>query len=244
MLHPEVANGLLEGLKALFVKLGEVREADVFIGETLPSITQAGLSARFESVLLREATSFRDRIYREARGELMSPKVARLVVQLNDWIESGNWLKADRPIDALLIERSIEDFAVPRIRALYSKLLKQASKARHGTLDDWHRTRIAAKRLRYAGEPLFGAFVPKIDTAKLSKQLTRLQTSLGRLNDLQTIAPLLARIRPFVQGRSRRNYEAAEQFCRGWSGAAAAILIERAEVDMEGFARIGPDASA
>jgi hypothetical protein len=33
--------------------------------------------------------------------------------------------------------------------------LKQGAKARCGTLDDWHRTRIAAKRLRYAGEPLF-----------------------------------------------------------------------------------------
>ena len=47
-LRLEGANGLLEGLKVLFAKLGEVREADVFVGETLPSITQAGLGARLE----------------------------------------------------------------------------------------------------------------------------------------------------------------------------------------------------
>ena len=64
----------------------------------------------------------------------MSPEVARLVVQLNDWIESGNWLKADRPIDVLLVERSAEDFAVPRIRALYAKLLKQGSQPGTGHL--------------------------------------------------------------------------------------------------------------
>jgi len=244
VLRFEGANSLLESLKALFAKLGEVREADVFVGETLPCITQAGLGARLESVLLRRITAFRDHVYREARNELMSPEVARLVVQLNDWIETGNWLKADRPIDVLLVERSAEDFAVPRMRALYAKLLKQGSKARNGTLDDWHRTRVAAKKLRYAGEPLFGALAPKIDAERLSKQLSRLQTSLGRLNDLQTVTPFLARVRPYVQARSRRGFEAAEQFCRGWSVAAAAILVEHAEDAMEGFAKIGLDASA
>jgi len=98
--------------------------------------------------------------------------------------------------------------------------------------------------LRYAGEPLFGALAPKIDAERLSKQLSRLQTSLGRLNDLQTIMPFLARVRPYVQARSRRGFEAAEQFCRGWSVAAAAILVEHAEDAMEGFAKIGLDASA
>ena len=243
-LRLEGANGLLEGLKVLFAKLGEVREADVFVGETLPSITQAGLGARLESILFREITAFRDRVYREAHDELMSPEVARLVVQLNDWIESGNWLKADKPIDVLLVERSAEDFAVPRIRALYAKLLKQGSRARHGTLDDWHRTRIAAKKLRYACEPLFGVLAPKIDTERLSKQLSRLQTSLGHLNDLQTITPFLARVRPYVQGRNRRNFEAGEHFCRGWSGAATAILIGHAEDSIRGFAKIGLDAPA
>ena len=244
VLRLEGANDLLEGLKALFAKLGEVREADVFAGQTLPCVTQVGLGARLESVLLREITTYRERIYREARGELMSPEVARLTVQLNDWIESANWLKADRPIDVLLLDRSAADFAVPRIRALHSKLLKQGAAARHGTLEDWHRTRIAAKKLRYAGEPLFGALAAEIDTEKLSKRLSRLQTSLGRLNDLQTITPLLARIRPYVQNRSRRSFEAAEQFCRGWSSAAGATLIKRAEDNMEGFAKIGLDASA
>jgi triphosphatase len=244
VLRLEGADGLLEGLRALFAKLGEVREADVFIGETLPSVTQAGLSERLESVLLREITAFRDRIYREVRGELMSPDVARLVVQLNDWIEGGNWLKADRPIDALLVERAAQDFALPRISALYSKLLKQGARARHGTVDDWHRTRIAAKKLRYAGEPLFGALAAKIDTERLSKQLSRLQTSLGRLNDLQTMAPFLARVRRHVQGRNRRNFEAAEHFCRSWSGTAAAILINHAEEAIKGFDKIRLDASA
>jgi CHAD domain-containing protein len=240
----EEANSLLEGLRAFFTRLGEVREADVFIGETLPSVTRAGLGKKLESVLRREITAFRDGIYREARGELTSPEFARLAVQLNDWIEGGNWLKADRPIDALLVERSVEDFAVPRIRALYSKLLKQGSKARYGTRDDWHRTRIAAKKLRYAGEPLFGALAPKIDTQRLSKQLSRLQTSLGQLNDLQMITPFLRRVRPYVLGRNRRNFDAAEHFCRGWSGATAAILIDHAKEAIKGFQQIRLDASA
>jgi inorganic triphosphatase YgiF len=244
VLRLEDAKGLFAALKATFTQLGEVREADVFIGETLPSLAAAGLGTTLESVLGREIAAFRAAAYRRARDELSSANFARLVVQLNDWIESRNWLKAERPIDVLLVERAAEDFAVPRIRALHAKLLKQGAKARCGTLDDWHRTRIAAKKLRYAGEPLFQALAPKIDTERLSKQLSRLQNSLGRLNDLQTITPFLARVRPHVQGRSRRNFEAAEHFCRGWSGAAATNLVHHAEEAMRGFEKIELDASA
>jgi CHAD domain-containing protein len=244
VLHLEGANVLLEDLKTLFFKLGEVREADVFIGETLPTLTQAGLGARLESVLLREISAFRERAYCGVRGDLTSPEVACLVVQLNEWFESGSWLKADRPIDALLIERSIEEFAAPRIRAMFFKLLRQGYKARLGTLEDWHRARITAKKLKYAGEPLFGSLAPKVDTERLSKQLRRLQNALGRLNDLQTLPLLLARVRPSVRPAGRRSFEAAEQFCRGWSAAAAAFLIGRAEDAMKEFAKIGFDASA
>jgi triphosphatase len=244
VLRLEDTRGLFQALKTHFTQLGEVREADVFIGETLPSLAAAGLGTTLESVLRREIAAFRAAAYQRALDELTSANFARLVVQLNDWIESRNLLKADRPIDALLVERAAEDFAVPRIRALHAKLLKQGAKARCGTLDDWHRTRIAAKKLRYAGEPLFQSLAPKIDTDRLSKQLSRLQTSLGRLNDLQTITPFLARVRPYVQDRSRRNFEAAEHFCRGWSGAAAASLVDRAEEAMRGFDKIQLEASA
>ena len=244
VLRLEDTRGLFQALKTLFTQLGEVREADVFIGETLPSLAAAGLGTTLESVLRREIAAFRTAAYQRALDELTSANFARLVVQLNDWIESRNWLKADRPIDSLLVERAAEDFAVPRIRALHAKLLKQGAKARCGTLEDWHRTRIAAKKLRYAGEPLFQALAPKIDTDRLSKQLSRLQTSLGRLNDLQTITPFLARVWPYVQDRSRRNFEAVEHFCRGWSGAAAASLVDRAEEAMRGFEKIQLDASA
>jgi CHAD domain-containing protein len=238
------AKDLFGTLRGVFTKLGEVREADVFVGETLPLITGAGLGEKLEAVLRTEITTFRGGAYREVCGELTSPNFARMIIQLNNWIEGASWLKSDRPIDVLLLERTAEDFAVPRIRALHSKLLKSGSKARSGTLDDWHRTRIAAKKLRYAGEPLFDALAPKIEPAKLSKQLSRLQTSLGRLNDLQTITPFLARVRPNVQGRNRRNFEDAEQFCRGWSGAAVATRVDQAKDAMKGFEKIRLDVFA
>src|SRR5262249_38574145 len=50
----EGANGLVDELKALFSKLGQVREADVFIGETLPTLSRMGLGVVAEKVLLTE----------------------------------------------------------------------------------------------------------------------------------------------------------------------------------------------
>ena len=62
VLRIEGANGVLEAQKALFSKLGELREADVFIRETLPSLTRTGLTARLEAVLVGEITVYRDRV--------------------------------------------------------------------------------------------------------------------------------------------------------------------------------------
>jgi CHAD domain-containing protein len=45
-------------------------------------------------------------------------------------------------------------------------------------VDDWHRTRIAAKKLRYGGEPLFEVLAPGLDIQRLSKQLSRLQKAM------------------------------------------------------------------
>ena len=45
MLRLEETRGLFQTLKTLFTQLGEVREADVFIGETLPSLAAAGRAA-------------------------------------------------------------------------------------------------------------------------------------------------------------------------------------------------------
>jgi triphosphatase len=231
----EGARDVLEDLRGLFARLGEVRDADVFLSETLPVVAKAGLGDRLKSVLRQEVAAFRKATYREVRDELTSPDFARLVVQLNDWIEGRRWLKADQPIDALLTERAAEEFVAPRITKLYLKLLKCGFKARHGTLDDWHRTRIAAKKLRYGGEPLIAALMPTIDSGNFSKRLSRLQTSLGHLNDLQTITPFLSRVRSHVQGSNQRDFEAADYFCRGWSGAATASFVREAETAMERF---------
>ena len=240
---PRRYQGTFPGSQDPLHSIGEVREADVFIGRRFLRLPRQASAQRLSSVLRREIAAFRAAAYQRALDELTSANFARLVVQLNDWIESRNLLKADRPIDALLVERAAEDFAVLPHQSAPCEALEAGAKARCGTLDDWHRTRIAAKKLRYAGEPLFQALAPKIDTDRLSKQLSRLQTSLGRLNDLQTITPFLARVRPYVQGRSRRNFEAVEHFCRGWSGAAAASLVDRAEEAMRGFEKIQLDAS-
>ena len=156
VLRLEEGKSLLEELRALFATLGDVRGADVFLCETLPAISEAGLGDRLESVLREEISAFREAAYGQVRGALASPNFARLIVQFNEWIEAGRWLKSDQPIDALLLERTAEDFAVPRIASLYAKLLKHGSKAQHGTYGEWHRARIAAKRLRYGGEPLYG----------------------------------------------------------------------------------------
>jgi CHAD domain-containing protein len=92
--------------------------------------------------------------------------------------------------------------------------------------------RIAVKKLRYAVEPLLGILAPKIDAARLSKRLNRLQTALGHLNDLKTITPLFDRLRSHVEADDHRQFELAEYFCHGWSRAAAAAFLRDADLAM------------
>ena len=62
VLRLEDTRGLFQALKTIFTQLGGVREADVFIAETLPPLAAAGLGKTLESVLRREIAAFRQEL--------------------------------------------------------------------------------------------------------------------------------------------------------------------------------------
>lgn len=226
---------LFARMKRLFELLGDVRLADVFLEETIPGAVAAGLGNSLETVLRREVTAYRKRAYRKVQEQLTSTSFARLVVELNRWIESRRWLKSPKPGRASWAQKPVGDFAAKRIRKLHRKLLKLGHKARTGTLDDWHRARIAAKKLRYVGGPLFSALPGKANVKKLIKRLGKLQDTLGHLNDLNSMTAFLDQVKLEVSAEDRADFSAAAQFCIGWSAGSADTILRKAETAMARF---------
>ena len=233
------ARGLLDEIRNLFALLGPIREADVFLAENLPAMRAAGLGAAKSDLLEREIVRFREQRFAVLKDALTGPDFARLVIRLNDWIEGRQWLMQRDPLDQLLTQRRVREFAATRLRSLQHKLFKKADKARAGTLDEWHETRIAAKKLRYASTPLIGALLDEADAAEYAERLSDLQDCLGELNDLNTIPAFLAQVNATVSRRKRAAFEAASEFCRGWSVGAAPAVIQQSDALLREFEAVG-----
>jgi CHAD domain-containing protein len=114
------------------------------------------------------------------------------------------------------------------------KFAKLGKRALSGSLDDWHRVRIMAKKLRYASESLMPAIGDKVDTG-YAKRLTRLQDSLGHINDAHSVRALLGQARAVVLARSRPSYAEAMRACTGWGQATAKAASRKIADDWSAF---------
>lgn len=222
------AAGMLAAAKSLFSRLGDVRDADVFAAETAASFPKDLLDGKVAKVLTEEVARFRERAFADVIDCLAGPEFARLAVRWHGWIEDGEWLRDERPVDRLLARRPVGEFAATRLASMHRRLVKRGRRALKGDIDDWHRARIAAKQARYAGAPLLQVLDEGGRGAgRYSKRLARLQDDLGKFNDMCNVAPFLRRVRETVPERATADFAEAAAFCSGWSGAEVARAVSR-----------------
>ncbi|MCL2524507.1 MAG: CHAD domain-containing protein [Betaproteobacteria bacterium] len=169
--------------KTLAGALGEARNWDVFLAETLPPI-QERFPDHPDLKRLRAAARQRARRARRAIARLLALReYPRLIVEFTAAIYALN--------DAQPL--SLKKFADARLAQHARRARKLAEKHATLTSAERHRMRIAFKKLRYASEffaPLLSAkrLVPALAT------LGRLQDELGLINDHVTAEALLTEI--------------------------------------------------
>lgn len=193
-------------LKWLSGTLGAARDWDVLLAVTLPpagrayaaSGTDDAEAAREMARLLGAARRQRTKARQRVREALGSARHAALVAAIEHWIAKG----PTAPNVAL----ALPDYAAGQVRKLHKRLLRQAAAlGGSGTPAERHRTRICAKRLRYAVE-FFGSLYAARSVRRYRRELVALQDSLGALNDAATASRLLAALpaagesAPFIQG--------------------------------------------
>ncbi len=174
---------LLPPLHDLMRVLGTTRDLDVLTDEIVDPVMVA--------------IPAEPRIADLAGAVAAQRRKARLLAieTLNDPAYGHFVLQAMRAVNQLLpgnevTSNQFAEFANQRLRHLQRKMLHLAQVARQDDPASLHALRIGAKRLRYALDFL-SPLLPAQRTAKLARQLARLQNSLGQLNDLANAGTLL-----------------------------------------------------
>lgn len=202
-LEPALAP-LAERLGILSQALGEARNLDVFLGETLPqagSATHPGMAA-----LRQRAAVARRNASRAARAAVSDPAYTVLMLDLTAFLSS---LDAFAP-------QPLEEFAAGVLGEQLKKAKKRARRLESLDYAELHRLRIALKRLRYAME-FFEPLWPKVLGESL-EALSGLQDRLGRFNDGATAWKLLDALA--VQNVNP-EFQQAVGYVRGWTAMDA-----------------------
>jgi len=185
VLPPEFVTAYGQTWQTLASALGEARNWDVFLAETLPPI-EAHFPEHRDAKRLRNAARQRARRARRSIARLLSAReTPRLIVEFT----AAAYALADaQPLP-------LKQFAKKRLAQHARRAKKLAEK--HATLNaaERHRMRIAFKKLRYATEFL-APLLPAKRLAPSLAALGRLQDELGLINDHVTAETLIKETLP------------------------------------------------
>lgn len=194
----------------------EARELDVFLAETYRPAAQKGATIHGLADLGEALESARGRAHARARAAVASARFRRLLLDLCAFVETGDWLETleEGGGDGL-------DFAAQALGQRRRKLARQGRNL--AELDDAarHKVRIEAKKLRYAAEG-FRPLLKDKSARRLIKQVRKLQSALGSLNDGAVAEALLTRLKLEGPALYAAGHLAGELASRRGPGLAAA----------------------
>ncbi|HLG87506.1 MAG TPA: CHAD domain-containing protein [Alphaproteobacteria bacterium] len=213
--------------------LGEGRDWDVFLTETLPAYLAERQGARADSIV-KIATRLRIAGHRRVRRTLTTPDHQRLLYELRGWIIGDSWrnglgAEAYRALESPCrhIARGILDRAAKKVRKLGEAMDSL-------TPEDRHELRKAMKRLRYGSEFL-GSLYPPGEVAHYLSVAEGLQDILGKLNDAAGIIAIADRP-PMRKGCPYEELQAL----REWAAADTERNLAALKADWAVFEKVEP----
>ena len=184
-----------DALQPLLACLGELRDLDVALTDTLPPLASAFVAGEHQRELawqsmteaLRQAADQQRKAVRQA---LQTPVVGANLLATTQWLEQ---LSAPTSTQNAAFEPhdSLRHWTQRRIMRLHDQLqlaLKDADSS-----EGQHRVRLLAKRLRYGIEAM-QALVPKRIAQQLRQESTSLQVDIGNTRDITQAAMLVGQL--------------------------------------------------
>ncbi|HEX5864837.1 MAG TPA: CHAD domain-containing protein [Casimicrobiaceae bacterium] len=229
---PESLAPLEEELRWLGSILGPARDCDVFALETLPKIAAQFRGLREIARLRARVARRRRRLSSAAREAIATPRFQKLLLALGAFFAT----LSRAPILAS-VPPLARDWIGFLLQRRHDKLSKRARHIHRIPAAERHRARVAAKKLRYAAEFFASLFSGKRAEAYIAA-LSKLQSVLGRLNDVETAGKLLDELAP---GEDRAPGAAhAAGIVRGWLAASLAPELKRLRDAQRAFGRCAP----
>lgn len=233
LLAPEEAIApIAQELRWLGTILGPARDTDVFAGETLPEVAGQFGDLRGIARLRARATRRRRRLTGVVREAIATPRFQRLLLALG-----GYFATFDRAAPGAAVPARARDWIGPVLQERHDKLVKRARHIHRLSAPDRHRARVAAKKMRYAAEFFAPLFAGKRGKAYI-EALSRLQSILGRLNDLEVAGKLLDELAPAEDPAAGAAYAAG--IARGWLAASVVPELKRLRAAQRAFAQCPP----
>lgn len=204
------AEPMLTEIKNLGRLLGEARDWDVFVGETLPAAAPSAPLPPGLAAVKRKALAARRRARQAAAGAIASPGYTATMIRLAAALHALARDAAATPAG------SLKQFAGALLAHQHGRVIKRGRRLGQLACPDLHRLRIEVKRLRYAAE-FFAAALPGRAREAL-RRLARLQDLLGRINDDVNAWALLDRLEA---GSAAADYQQAVGYLRGHAACDA-----------------------
>jgi inorganic triphosphatase YgiF len=198
--------------------LGPARDYDVFAGDTLPALAAQFRGDREIAKLRARVARRRRRLRSDAREMLATPRFQQLLLALGALFLE---LQQSPPADAEAARA--RDWIQPLLQKRDQKLRKRTRHVHRRDSAERHGARVAAKKVRYASE-FFRALFPSKRTDAYITALAKLQTVLGRLNDLAVAERLLAETAPASPDVGQAQ---AQGIVRGWLAASTTPELKR-----------------
>ncbi|MEI8028671.1 MAG: CHAD domain-containing protein [Comamonadaceae bacterium] len=184
-----------QALQPLLSCLGKLRDLDVARLVTLPPVADAytaGNPRRLQAwhAMLLSLTQAAELQRKTVRYALQEPAVGAGLLATSQWLEGlaeSSVAGSAKPDSKMSIRRWVGH----RIERLHQKL--ESASAQDCSVDQQHRIRILAKRMRYGIEALHSQ-LPKKRAQRWQRQASSLQASIGLTRDLMQAAMLVAEL--------------------------------------------------
>jgi inorganic triphosphatase YgiF len=180
----EMLEPWIDELRWLARTLGDARDWDVLMSETLPAVCEALPSEPGLHQLMERCVDLQAAARRGARDAVASKRYTATLLGLLGFFLRAPWQVAE-DIGAAERARPLVEFAGAVLDDRHRKVVKHGAAVAKLDAAQLHALRIRVKKLRYAAE-FFATLYPRKDVRPYVDALSDLQELLGTLNDAAT----------------------------------------------------------
>lgn len=195
VLEPYAVSRFTDECRKMGRLLGQARDLDVFLGDTLLQAEADGIAVRR---IRDEAERQRELAYHRVRSTLEGVGFTGFVLALAAWTAGDGWIRPSRRAESA-VGAPLAEIAPRLLGRMARKVLKRTHAEHHPNRfdhlsdEELHATRKALKRLRY-GVEFLGPLYDRKPVKQYRQACEALQSALGAVNDLRSTIEVASRV--------------------------------------------------